>query len=141
MCYASKIIAASFPFQILSKVAGPEEMKWPSKELYTYNVRDGDSFILDEKVSLGKLKTRNLSFTSSQYSPTRPMNHSRSGKYKLLRFYNNFIYCYLTKWSSLGILLFSSPKAGKTYDLNILTISCCVLRLISFTAILQNGLV
>ena len=67
------------PIQILSKVAGPEEMKWPSKELYTYNVRDGDSFILDEKVSLGKLKTRNLSFSSSQYSPTKPMNHSRSG--------------------------------------------------------------
>jgi hypothetical protein len=43
-------------------VAGPEEMKWPSKELYTYNVRDGDSFILDEKVAIGKMKTRCLSY-------------------------------------------------------------------------------
>ena len=33
-------------------------MKWPQKGLYTYNVREGDSFILDEKAPpLPKLKT------------------------------------------------------------------------------------
>ncbi len=32
-------------------MAGPEEMKWPQKELYTYNVQNGDKFILDEKVN------------------------------------------------------------------------------------------
>jgi len=63
--------------QVMSKIQGPEEMKWPQKELYTYNVRDGDSFILDEKVSLGKQRTRNLSFTS-QGSPTRPYNTSKT---------------------------------------------------------------
>ncbi len=32
-------------------MAGPEEMKWPQKELYTYNVQNGDKFIIDEKVN------------------------------------------------------------------------------------------
>lgn len=63
----------------MSKIQGPEEMKWPQKELYTYNVRDGDSFILDEKVSLGKQRNRNLSF-ASQGSPTRPYNTSKTGE-------------------------------------------------------------
>ena len=36
--------------QVLVKHAGPEEMKWPNKALYTYNVQEGDRFILDEKV-------------------------------------------------------------------------------------------
>ncbi len=64
-------------------------MKWPQKELYTYNVQNGDKFIIDEKVrmilirllvsmiihrytmqvSLGKLRTRNSSSTSSIGSP------------------------------------------------------------------------
>ena len=39
------------------KLAGPEEMKWPNKALYTYNVQEGDRFILDEKVSLTKIRT------------------------------------------------------------------------------------
>lgn len=30
---------------------GPEEMKLPQKQLYTYNVRDGDGFIVDEKAA------------------------------------------------------------------------------------------
>ena len=38
-------------------MAGPEEMKWPQKELYTYNVRNGDKFILDEKVNLPRMRT------------------------------------------------------------------------------------
>jgi len=42
-------------------MAGPEEMKWPQKELYTYNVQNGDRFILDEKVPLTRLRTRNSS--------------------------------------------------------------------------------
>ena len=45
-------------------MAGPEEMKWPQKALYTYNVQNGDKFILDEKVSLGRLRTRNSSSSS-----------------------------------------------------------------------------
>ena len=28
--------------QELHKVAGPEEMKWPMKGLYTYDIQDGD---------------------------------------------------------------------------------------------------
>jgi len=44
--------------QVLLRASGPEEMKWPQKGLYTYNVREGDSFILDEKAPpLPKLKT------------------------------------------------------------------------------------
>ena len=34
------------------KVAGPEEMKFATKELYTYNVVDGDYFVVDEKPQL-----------------------------------------------------------------------------------------
>ena len=33
----------------MSKLMGPEEMKWGSKELYTYNVQSGDYFVVDEK--------------------------------------------------------------------------------------------
>lgn len=43
--------------QVLVNLAGPEEMKWSQKALYTYNVHDGDRFIVDEKVPLTKLKT------------------------------------------------------------------------------------
>jgi hypothetical protein len=38
--------------QELSKIVGPEEMKWAQKGLYTYNVREGDYFVVDEKVPL-----------------------------------------------------------------------------------------
>ncbi len=38
--------------QDLVEMAGPEEMKWPQKELYTYNVQNGDKFIVDEKVRM-----------------------------------------------------------------------------------------
>ena len=34
--------------QEMSKLAGPEEMKFANKELYTYTVIDGDSFVIDE---------------------------------------------------------------------------------------------
>lgn len=50
--------------QVLVKAAGPEEMKWPNKALYTYNVREGDSFIVDEKAPLPKLKTPNKAAAS-----------------------------------------------------------------------------
>ena len=54
------------------ELAGPEEMKWPSKLLYTYNVRNGDKFIVDEKVPLARLRTnsnRSNSGTSPAPSP------------------------------------------------------------------------
>lgn len=35
--------------QEMSKLLGPEEMKWGGKEVYTYNVTDGDYFVVDEK--------------------------------------------------------------------------------------------
>ena len=51
------------------ELAGPEEMKWPSKLLYTYNVRNGDKFIVDEKVPLARLRT-NSSRSNSGTSPS-----------------------------------------------------------------------
>ena len=53
--------------QVMVKLSGPEEMKWPNKALYTYNVQDGDRFILDEKVPLTKLRT-NSGTSLSRYS-------------------------------------------------------------------------
>ena len=54
--------------QELTKVMGPEEMKWHSKELYTYNVRDGDYFVVDEKAQLKVLtaspRAHSISFGS-----------------------------------------------------------------------------
>ena len=45
-------------------------MKFPQKALYTYNVRNGDSFILDEKAPpLPKLKTVTPNRMSAAYSP------------------------------------------------------------------------
>ena len=49
--------------------AGPEELKWPNKALYTYNVQEGDKFILDEKVPLTKLRTNSGASMSSSTSP------------------------------------------------------------------------
>ena len=51
--------------QDLVELAGPEEMKWPLKQLYTYNVQNGDAFILDEKVPLTRLRTKSASSTAS----------------------------------------------------------------------------
>ena len=56
--------------QVLVQATGPEEMKFPQKALYTYNVRDGDSFILDEKAPpLPKLRAANSNRMSAAYSP------------------------------------------------------------------------
>ncbi len=33
----------------MSKLTGPEEMKFGNKGLYTYNIRDGDYFEVDVK--------------------------------------------------------------------------------------------
>ena len=49
-------------------MAGPEEMKWPQKSLHTYNVQNGDSFILDEKVTLPRLRTTSRSSVGSGLS-------------------------------------------------------------------------
>lgn len=61
--------------QEMSKVAGPEEMKWNSKELYTYNVREGDYFVLDEKVRLRQL---NSSKTARRSNSVGNSNNSSS---------------------------------------------------------------
>jgi hypothetical protein len=50
--------------QDLVELAGPEEMKWPQKALYTYNVQNGDKFILDEKQICGPQRTRTSSSSS-----------------------------------------------------------------------------
>lgn len=55
-------------------MAGPEEMKWPQKALYTYNVQNGDKFILDEKVSLGRLH-RSRTTSSTSLSPGNNNNN------------------------------------------------------------------
>ena len=55
--------------QIMVQHSGPEEMKWPNKALYTYNVQEGDKFILDEKVPLTKLRTNSGTSLSSSTSP------------------------------------------------------------------------
>ena len=39
--------------QDLYQVAGPEEMKWPMKGLYTYDIRDGDYFVVEKKPGQG----------------------------------------------------------------------------------------
>ena len=45
-------------------------MKFPQKALYTYNVRNGDSFIIDEKAPpLPKLRANNSNRMSAAYSP------------------------------------------------------------------------
>ena len=35
--------------QELAMVTGPEEMKWPEKGLYTLAIRDGDSFVIEQR--------------------------------------------------------------------------------------------
>ena len=56
-------------------------MKFPQKALYTYNVRDGDSFIIDEKAPpLPKLRAVNSNRMSAAYSPN-PQLSSTSPAY------------------------------------------------------------
>ena len=58
--------------QEMTKIAGPEEMKFPNKELYTYNVIEGDYFLVDEKAQLrvltGSPQANSMVFGS--HSPT-----------------------------------------------------------------------
>ena len=55
--------------QEMSKLAGPEEMKFANKELYTYTVIDGDYFVIDEKAQLkvltGSPRANSMVFGSS----------------------------------------------------------------------------
>ena len=55
--------------QEMTKIAGPEEMKFANKELYTYNVIDGDYFVIDEKAQLkvltGSPRANSMMFGSS----------------------------------------------------------------------------
>jgi len=50
-------------------MGGPEEMKFANKELYTYNVIDGDYFVIDEKAQLkvltGSPRANSMVFGSS----------------------------------------------------------------------------
>ena len=65
--------------QVMVKLSGPEEMKWPNKALYTYNVQEGDKFILDEKVPLTKLRTNSGTSLSSSSSATSPKVYGSPG--------------------------------------------------------------
>jgi len=58
--------------QEMTKIAGPEEMKFANKELYTYNVIDGDYFVVDEKAQLRVLtgSPRANSMVFGSVSPT-----------------------------------------------------------------------
>lgn len=58
-------------------MAGPEEMKWPQKALYTYNVQNGDKFILDEKMFLSRVRTSSRSSLGS-FSPGSKFLENRS---------------------------------------------------------------
>jgi len=61
--------------QVMSEVSGPEEMKYGSKGLYTYNVREGDYFVIDEKATLKPVRTQrsvSLQFGTSPRTPTSP---------------------------------------------------------------------
>jgi len=72
--------------QEITKIKGPEEMKWHTKELYTYNVRDGDYFVVDEKVQLkvltGSPRAHSISFGSgspnNRYTMSRSMSTGQS---------------------------------------------------------------
>jgi len=73
--------------QVMVKLAGPEEMKWPNKALYTYNVQEGDRFILDEKVSLTKIRTNSGTSLSSSTSPKvygSPANHKTAIQFGMM---------------------------------------------------------
>ena len=57
-------------------------MKFPQKALYTYNVRNGDSFILDEKAPpLPKLKTVTPNRMSAAYSPNPQLSGTSPAVY------------------------------------------------------------
>ena len=64
--------------QEITKIAGPEEMKFANKELYTYNVIDGDYFVVDEKAQLKVLtgSPRSNSMVFGSLSPTGCSNYS-----------------------------------------------------------------
>jgi len=66
--------------QEMTKIAGPEEMKFANKELYTYNVIDGDYFVVDEKAQLKVLtgSPRANSMVFGSLSPTS--NNSGGGR-------------------------------------------------------------
>ena len=57
--------------QAMTKIAGPEEMKFANKELFTYNVIDGDYFVVEEKCQLKCL-------AGSQKATRRPNTNQRS---------------------------------------------------------------
>jgi len=64
--------------QEITKIAGPEEMKFANKELYTYNVIDGDYFVVDEKAQLKVLtgSPRSNSMVCGSLSPTGCSNYN-----------------------------------------------------------------
>eukprot|EP00092_Neocalanus_flemingeri_P013931 GFUD01015027.1.p1 GENE.GFUD01015027.1~~GFUD01015027.1.p1 ORF type:complete len:540 (-),score=128.50 GFUD01015027.1:28-1647(-) len=62
--------------QEMTKIAGPEEMKFANKELYTYNVIDGDYFVVDEKAQL-RVLTGSPGAHSMVFGPTSPTGNNK----------------------------------------------------------------
>eukprot|EP00092_Neocalanus_flemingeri_P041921 GFUD01045655.1.p1 GENE.GFUD01045655.1~~GFUD01045655.1.p1 ORF type:complete len:545 (-),score=132.58 GFUD01045655.1:10-1644(-) len=65
--------------QEMTKIAGPEEMKFANKELYTYNVIDGDYFVVDEKAQL-RVLTGSPGANSMVFGSLSPGNSHSSRK-------------------------------------------------------------
>jgi len=63
--------------QEMTKIAGPEEMKFANKELYTYNVIEGDYFVVDEKAQL-RVLTGSPRANSMQFGSLSPTGNSNS---------------------------------------------------------------
>lgn len=70
--------------QEMTKIAGPEEMKFANKELYTYNVIDGDYFVVDEKAQL-KVLTGSPRANSLVFGSLSPTGNSISGNSSRIR--------------------------------------------------------
>lgn len=70
--------------QEMTKIMGPEEMKWHGKELYTYNVREGDYFVVDEKAQLkvltGSPRAQSMSFGSTSPTSRYLMSGGQQGR-------------------------------------------------------------
>lgn len=50
--------------QDMKSIQGPEEMKYPNKQLYSYNIRNGDEILIDAKRTV---RTTSLSSSPKQH--------------------------------------------------------------------------
>ena len=64
--------------QEMTKIAGPEEMKFANKELFTYNVIDGDYFVVEEKCLAGSQKATRRLNSNRRSCPSQPRSFSES---------------------------------------------------------------